>query len=104
MTVFTPEENVKPVEAFVSAIRGIGYQHDASVDNEPSDYAHSFVREEGKTRKVLKFRTTGDKISVFHTEFLLSTGSRRLQTWNIPSEQKMAKVIHALATEEALVY
>lgn len=103
MTVFTPEGNFNAVDAFITAISGIGYQAEATAE-ESHDYSHSYVMEAGNTRKVLKFRTAGHKIDVFHGEFLLSTGSRRLQTWNIPSEQKMAKVIHALATEEALAY
>jgi len=103
MTVFTPEEKLSAVDTFVAAIHGIGYQEDAATEV-PGDYPHSYIMEAGNTRKVLKFRTAGKKIDVFHGEFLLSTGSRRLQTWNIPSPQKMAQVIQKLSTEEALTY
>lgn len=104
MTVFTPEESLHAVGVFIDSIRNLGYKEAPADIAGPSDYVHAFALEQGNTRKVLRFRTAGEKIDVFHTEVLLSTGSRRLNTWNIVSPQKMDRVIRALATEEALLY
>lgn len=104
MTVFTPEESLHAVGVFIDSIRSLGYTEAPADVAGPSDYVHAFSLEEGNTQKILKFRTAGEKIDVFHAEVLLSTGSRRLHTWNIVSPQKMDRVIRTLATNEALLF
>jgi hypothetical protein len=96
MALFTQEESIEAFRKILTAIGPLGY---TALPTEAGDgYHHSYVVETEKTRKVLKFRLGAEKIDVFHGEFILSTGSRTLNTWYIQSQQKLEKVLGKLAS------